>query len=146
GATWRGDLYLVGSGDPTLTRDGIRRLAAQLRRSGIRRVTGRVLGDESIFDTTRYGPRWKPSFYGIESPPLSGLALDRDTDAHGHIVMTPARTAARALRRALVVRGVAVGLGHTGVAKSPAEAEQLAAVSSRQLWRITRFMDRNSDN
>jgi D-alanyl-D-alanine carboxypeptidase/D-alanyl-D-alanine-endopeptidase (penicillin-binding protein 4) len=146
GATWRGDLYLVGGGDPTLTRAGIAQLAAQLRRSGIHRVTGRVLGDESIFDTIRYGPRWKPSFYGIESPPLSGLAFDRDVDARGHIVMSPARAAARALRRALVSRGVAVRFGHTGVGRSPTEAEQLAAVSSRQLWHITRFMDRNSDN
>ena len=53
GGTWRGDLYLKGYGDPTLTRWDMRALAAQLRAWGIRRVAGRVLGDESWFDARR---------------------------------------------------------------------------------------------
>ena len=56
---WHGDLVLKGFGDPTLTRGDLHRLVAQLRDGGVRRVTGRVLGDESFFDAMRVGPLWK---------------------------------------------------------------------------------------
>ena len=64
---WRGDLYLRGGGDPTFgSRTFTRRsygggstvegLAAALENAGIDRVTGRILGDESRFDSLRGGP------------------------------------------------------------------------------------------
>ena len=56
GTTWHGDLYLVGSGDPTFSSDGIAALAAQVKARGIDRVTGRIRGDETIFDGSRWGP------------------------------------------------------------------------------------------
>jgi D-alanyl-D-alanine carboxypeptidase/D-alanyl-D-alanine-endopeptidase (penicillin-binding protein 4) len=146
GHTWRGDLYLVGGGDPTFARDDLARLAALVARSGIHRVSGRIVGDETIYDPLRYGPRWKHAFDGIESPPLSGLSLDRDTDATGHIVANPPKVAARALRKALRAHGVTVPQRPVGASKAPAGAEELASVSSAPLWRITRFMDRWSDN
>src|SRR4051812_23331335 len=60
GATWRGDLYLRGAGDFTFgsksfvrhaygTGSTVEILAASLRRSGIRRVTGSVLADPTLF-------------------------------------------------------------------------------------------------
>ena len=60
GAVWRGDLVLKGFGDPSMSSLGLRRLAAEVRSTGIRTVTGRILGDESFFDTFRMGPGWKP--------------------------------------------------------------------------------------
>ena len=92
--TWRGDLYLKGFGDPTLTRWDLRSLAAQVRRWGIRRVTGRVLGDESWFDTRRDAPGWSAGFLGVESPPLSALVVER---ADGWPALSPPLLAARAL-------------------------------------------------
>ena len=53
GSVWKGDLYLRGDGDPTLTTADIGRLAASLRASGIRSVAGRVRGDETAFDRRR---------------------------------------------------------------------------------------------
>ena len=49
----------------------------EIRALGIRRVTGRVLGDESFFDTRRTAPGWKSSYYKHECPPLSALVVDR---------------------------------------------------------------------
>jgi len=46
GDTWNGDLYLVGTGDPTLRRRDLGSLARHVARWGIRRVTGRVVADE----------------------------------------------------------------------------------------------------
>src|SRR6185503_11300236 len=71
GATWDGDLYLKGGGDPTLELRDLRRLAAQLRADGIRRVAGDVLADESFFDARRTAPGWLRGFSMNESPPLS---------------------------------------------------------------------------
>jgi D-alanyl-D-alanine carboxypeptidase/D-alanyl-D-alanine-endopeptidase (penicillin-binding protein 4) len=52
----RGDLYLVGGGDPTLGDEGLAALADQLAEQGVTRIDGAVIGDESEFDTLRGGP------------------------------------------------------------------------------------------
>jgi D-alanyl-D-alanine carboxypeptidase/D-alanyl-D-alanine-endopeptidase (penicillin-binding protein 4) len=52
----RGDLYLVGGGDPTLGDPGLTALADQVAGAGITRIDGAVIGDESAFDTLRGGP------------------------------------------------------------------------------------------
>jgi serine-type D-Ala-D-Ala carboxypeptidase/endopeptidase (penicillin-binding protein 4) len=52
----RGDLYLVGGGDPTLGDAGLQALADQLVERGVTRIDGGVVGDESLFDTLRGGP------------------------------------------------------------------------------------------
>ena len=95
GATWQGDIFLKGFGDPTLTSGGINRLAAQIGALGITRISGRVLGDESWFDARRTAPGWKPDFYISESPPLSALVVDRAV-YDGHIALRPALAAAGA--------------------------------------------------
>jgi D-alanyl-D-alanine carboxypeptidase/D-alanyl-D-alanine-endopeptidase (penicillin-binding protein 4) len=51
--TLQGDLILVGAGDPSLNDVAMRDLVAQLRAAGIRRVTGAIVGDESLFDSRR---------------------------------------------------------------------------------------------
>lgn len=145
GATWHGDLYLVGSGDPTFSSADIAALAAQVRARGITRVTGRIRGDDAVFDTSRWGP-WPLKYMGVESPPLSGLALDRDVTATGQDVANPARSAARALRKALHAAGVQVGVRFVGGGEAPKDALELGRVQSDPLWRIVRFMDRHSDN
>jgi D-alanyl-D-alanine carboxypeptidase/D-alanyl-D-alanine-endopeptidase (penicillin-binding protein 4) len=146
GKTWHGNLYLIGSGDPTFSHDQVATLVRELKRRGIRRIQGRIYGDETIFDTLRYGPQWKRAYIGIESPPLSGLALNRDVGDNGRVVPVPARAAARDLRTTLIARGIAVSTTHVGVGKAPAAARLLAAVDSPPLWRIVRFMDQQSDN
>jgi D-alanyl-D-alanine carboxypeptidase/D-alanyl-D-alanine-endopeptidase (penicillin-binding protein 4) len=145
GATWRGDLYLVGSGDPTFSSEDISRLAAQVKARGITRISGRIRGDESIFDTARSGP-WPARYIGVESPPLSGLALNRDVSVSGQGVGSPARNAARALRRALEAAGVHVGVHFVGGGRAPKDALVLGATRSAALWKIVQFMDRHSDN
>jgi D-alanyl-D-alanine carboxypeptidase/D-alanyl-D-alanine-endopeptidase (penicillin-binding protein 4) len=145
GSTWRGDLFLVGSGDPTLSSFDVGALAAQVRAHGIRRISGRIRGDETIFDASRSGP-WPSRYIGVESPPLSGLALDRDLNADGKAVRSPPRSAARALRRALAAAGVRVGVRFVAGGRAPTGALVLARVQSEPLWRIVRFMDRHSDN
>jgi D-alanyl-D-alanine carboxypeptidase/D-alanyl-D-alanine-endopeptidase (penicillin-binding protein 4) len=145
GTTWNGDLYLVGSGDPTFSSSDIAALAAQVKARGILRVSGRIRGDATVFDATRWGP-WPARYMGVESPPLSGLALDRDVDARGRDVDSPSHNAARALRSALKKAGVQVGVHFVAGGTMPPGAVMLARVQSDPLWQIVRFMDQHSDN
>ena len=98
GSTWQGRLVLKGYGDPTLSAADLRALAASLRSTGIRRVTGRIVGDESYFDKRARRRGWSASYYKLESPPLSALVVDRAKVA-GHTVDNPALAAAKAFRR-----------------------------------------------
>ena len=145
GATWNGDLYLVGSGDPTFSSYDIDALAAQIKARGVLRISGRIRGDETVFDASRWGP-WPTRYIGVESPPLSGLALDRDTTTNGRDVASPSHSAARALRRALARAGVQIGVRFVAGGRAPKGALVLARVQSEPLWQIVRFMDRHSDN
>ena len=143
GATWQGDVFLKGFGDPTLTSGGINRLAAQIGALGITQISGRVLGDESWFDGRRTAPGWKPDFYISESPPLSALVVDRAL-YDGRIAVRPALAAAGQLRRALRRHGIASG--RVGLGRAPVGSTALAQVESAPLPAILQEMDRESDN
>ncbi|MEX0850240.1 MAG: D-alanyl-D-alanine carboxypeptidase/D-alanyl-D-alanine-endopeptidase [Gaiellaceae bacterium] len=142
GPVWRGDLFLVGYGDPTLTPADLDALARDVKAWGIRRVTGRVVGDERHFDDSRTAPGWKPGFLGVESRPLSALSVDDIAVAGAN---GSAATAAKVFRDALVRRGVAVA-GGSGAGRAPVEVLPLALDLSESLATIVREMNRESDN
>lgn len=143
GTTWQGDVVLKGYGDPTLSAADLRSLAHQVARDGITRINGRVIGDESWFDTRRVGAGWKREFYLHESPALSALIVDRGWD--GREETEPALYAAQLFRRYLVEAGVSVrGPAQTGVAAAGSTA--LGYVVSPPLASLVRFMDTWSDN
>ena len=69
-------LYVRGGGDPALTSEDLWRLAADLRRAGLRRVRGGLVLDDGLFDAERWHPTW-----GAESPrayaaPISALSVN----------------------------------------------------------------------
>jgi len=152
-----GDLYLKGGGDPTFGSSGfagrsyggggsVEELARQLELAGIERVSGRVLGDESRFDSRRGVPG---SGYAVSIyiGPLSALAFDRGlTSSRGSaFARSPAGFAAGRLDAALEREGVSVrGAPGTGVA--PANAESLASVASPPVSRLARITNKPSDN
>jgi serine-type D-Ala-D-Ala carboxypeptidase/endopeptidase (penicillin-binding protein 4) len=144
GAIWQGDLVLRGYGDPTLSSSEVRNLARRVRAAGIRRVTGRVIGDESYFDSRRMGPGWKSWYYVNESPPLSALAVDRGS-YRGRSSRDPALAAAAVLSEELRRLGVRVA-GSAATGRARADALPLASTESPPLHVILRFMNRESDN
>jgi serine-type D-Ala-D-Ala carboxypeptidase/endopeptidase (penicillin-binding protein 4) len=141
---WRGDLVLKGYGDPTLSTGDLRGLAREVRAAGIRRITGRIIGDESYFDSRRIGPGWKSWYYVNESPPLSALTVDRGR-YRGLVSRDPALAAATAFRTEL--RRVRVRVSRTAVTgRAHVDALPLATTASQPLHVILRFMNRESDN
>lgn len=154
---YRGNLYLVGGGDPTFGSQSfasrsygsgatVDSLAAKLDRAGIERVAGRVVGDESAFDSLRGGP---DSGYGtsVWVGPLSGLGYNRGLGSeNGSSFQTsPPSFAAARLTDALRQRGITVSGGATaGVA--PQAAGTLAAVQSPTMARLAALTNKPSDN
>ena len=96
GHVLQGDLYLKGYGDPTITAGGYDTLAASVAASGVTRVDGALVADDTWFDSARYGPFWSiddtPFYYSAQTSALT-LAPDTIADAGTVLVdVTPART------------------------------------------------------
>jgi D-alanyl-D-alanine carboxypeptidase/D-alanyl-D-alanine-endopeptidase (penicillin-binding protein 4) len=53
-----GNVWLVGSGDPSLTRDELRALVPALRQHGIREIDGDVVADDRAFEPKPWGRGW----------------------------------------------------------------------------------------
>ena len=144
GTTWRGSLVLKGFGDPMLSRADLRTLAQGVRAFGIRAVTGAIVGDESFFDTRRVVSGWKPSYFIVESPPLSALIVDRARVGRT-TSRNPPLQAAALFRAELIAAGVAV-TGRARVGTTDADDFPLASVYSPTLAELVRFMGVESDN
>jgi serine-type D-Ala-D-Ala carboxypeptidase/endopeptidase (penicillin-binding protein 4) len=138
-----GPLYLVGRGDPTLSADGIKALAANVKAAGITSVGG-VRGDDSAFDHLVGSPdsdfRYDRELGGL----LTGLAVNRGWDSKG-LQDTPAASAARRFARELKLAGVQVA-GDATAGTAPEEATEVAQVQSAPLSAIVAAMNGPSDN
>ncbi|MFL6142435.1 MAG: D-alanyl-D-alanine carboxypeptidase/D-alanyl-D-alanine-endopeptidase [Labedaea sp.] len=100
GATLRGDLYLRGTGDPTMLAADYDALAARVAAGGIRLVQGNLVADDTWFDTVRLGSGWawddEPFYYDAQVSALTA-APDSDFDAGSIIVrVSPATPGAPA--------------------------------------------------
>ncbi|HEX2105290.1 MAG TPA: D-alanyl-D-alanine carboxypeptidase/D-alanyl-D-alanine-endopeptidase [Solirubrobacteraceae bacterium] len=138
----RGNLYLRGGGDPTLGRAEISALAATFAaQSGIARVDGSVLGDETLFDSRRGAARTAFAFDRNIGGVLSGLAVGRGFSRDG----APAKEAARRFAKALRAAGVRVD-GRSGAGVAPVEAREVAGVDSPPMTELARLTNVPSDN
>ena len=144
GATWRGNLVLKGYGDPALSASQLVKLARQVAADGIKHVSGRILGDESWFDTRRTGLGWKAKFYLHESPALSALVVNRGWTGR-YETARPALMAAQLFRLDLHRAGVSVH-AEAAIGVASAQAVPLADVESAPLSALVRHMDLYSDN
>ena len=139
GGVLHGSLYLQGAGDPTLGTPAfydsylaglgtnLFALVPQIRAAGIRAITGRVYGDDTIFDRRR---GVADSGYAT-SPyvgPLSGLAFNSGfsgSSSSSGFSADPAKLATTKLARALKASGVAVP-PQIARAPTPRVAERVA--------------------
>ncbi len=90
-----GNLYLVGTGDPTLSRDDLRGGAGAVARAGVRAVSGAVVADGSAFSGPEVNPAWLADDlqYGYAAG-TSALSVDQGT-IEFHIVPAVAGAPAR---------------------------------------------------
>jgi D-alanyl-D-alanine carboxypeptidase/D-alanyl-D-alanine-endopeptidase (penicillin-binding protein 4) len=113
-----------------------------VRDSGIRRIAGAVLGDESAFDDRRSGccAGYDSDLGGV----LSALAYDRGI-FRGRARLDAARFAAGRFAGQLRAAGVAVG-GNGAAGAAPVGARTIAVVPSRSVAELARFTNVPSNN
>ncbi|GII79490.1 D-alanyl-D-alanine carboxypeptidase DacC [Sphaerisporangium rufum] len=102
GSALAGDLYLKGTGDPTMLAADYDALAAKVAASGVKLVTGRLVADDTWFDDVRLGTDWaqddEPYYYAAQISALTA-APDTDYDAGSVIVsVAPGGTAGAAAK------------------------------------------------
>ncbi len=154
---WNGGLYLRGGGDPTFgsrrfgTRSygggtSVEQLATRLENAGIERVTGRIYGDESQFDSLRGGPE---SNYGtsVWVGPLSALSFNRGlgNESGSSFQSDPPLFAAAQLDAALERRGVKVRL-RPREGTAPDQGQVLASIDSPPMEQLIELTNKPSDN
>jgi len=124
----RGDLTLVGGGDPTLSGrvypfescrhpdDGgaaLRALVAQIAARGVSRIEGGIVGDDTRYPFEPYGLDWtiEDACEGGEAPVSAWMVNDNVTGANEDDqrgLPDPALAVAQGFRQALIDQGIAV--------------------------------------
>jgi serine-type D-Ala-D-Ala carboxypeptidase/endopeptidase (penicillin-binding protein 4) len=139
----RGNLWLVGHGDPEVGATTIERLAARVRDEGIRRIRGSVIGDTSTFTRERWAPGWRQIALRFISIPTA-LTFEGNAGPSG-FVFDPERRAAAAMTTELRALGVRVD-GGPGAGPVAKRARTIAGVRSAPLVDILRRQNIGSVN
>ncbi len=147
---WHGTLYLKGGGDPTFgsssfdqsnygTGASVDQLAVALKALGITSVSGRIVGDESYFDSLPGTPPTSGQFSPYVEGSLSALAFNRGLVNQGAgYVLHPAIYAAQQLELALHADGVRIPASTPlSAGLTPAGATQLAEINSPRWGRCS---------
>lgn len=53
-----GDVFLIGGLDPALMETDLRRMAAELKKAGVSKISGSLVADVSLMDSVSWGPGW----------------------------------------------------------------------------------------
>ncbi|MGZ4183485.1 MAG: D-alanyl-D-alanine carboxypeptidase/D-alanyl-D-alanine endopeptidase [Solirubrobacteraceae bacterium] len=157
---WTGTLYIKGGGDPTFGSASfdhfaygggatMQRLVASLIRSqGITSIQGRVVGDESYFDSLRGTPASGFRFSTDVEGSLSALAYNRGLINQGRsYALHPALFAAQQFVSALRAAGVRVARNiPISSGRTPAGTGLLTAVNSPRMATLIKLTNTPSDN
>jgi D-alanyl-D-alanine carboxypeptidase len=151
-----GKVWLSGRGDPSITSGGrfgkdlpfdptrMARIARLLKKAGVRKIKGHVVGDTGFFSHDWFAPGWKSEFPREEVALPSALTFEGNTHKGNHIA-NPEWRAARALTTRLESIGIKVTKGPRA-ANMPVGKTVLATTFSRPLHKLVRYMDRQSSN
>ncbi len=75
-----GNLWLAGSGDPSLRGDDVRGGVGMLARGGLRRISGGAAVDPTAMHGPELNPHWDPGDAGQDyAAPTNALSIDGDT-------------------------------------------------------------------
>lgn len=141
----RGDVWLVGAGDPEIDAARLGTLARSIRASGVRRIKGSVIGVRGPFARDWWAPGWRDYFptYYIALP--TALTYRRNQDKAGRHITDPERRAAVALTAKL--QAIGVGVRRRPLAGShPRDLYRLADIRSDPMRSIVHRMNVGSLN
>jgi serine-type D-Ala-D-Ala carboxypeptidase/endopeptidase (penicillin-binding protein 4) len=151
-----GNVYLLGQGDPSITRGGrfgknlpfeptrLSRLARRIKQAGINRIEGRIVASTGYFARDWWAPGWRPYFPAQEVALPSALTFEGNVH-NGRHTHRPEYWAARSLTRRLERIGVKV-TRRADAGRAPGGLDTIARVRSRPLPVLLRYMNRQSSN
>jgi D-alanyl-D-alanine carboxypeptidase/D-alanyl-D-alanine-endopeptidase (penicillin-binding protein 4) len=141
----RGDLWIMGHGDPGIDGSRIIALARAIRNAGVRHIRGSVMGNTGPFVRDWWARGWKDYFPADYIPLPTALTYQENTDRHGVHITDPERRAATKLTARLRHLGISVrrepGMGH-----APTGLRPIAQILSPPLQDLIRRMDLKSRN
>jgi len=151
-----GNLYIQGFGNPTFSTEDLEELINQLYQSGLRKITGNVVGDDTYFDDVYSRDDWiSEERANVKLPPISALVIDRNRTIvtkkrKGRYrnyfvnVDNPPLFAAKKLREKLIAYGVEVE-GQSISGQTVDDAKPLVE-SSIELRELLKEINKSSDN
>ncbi|MBP1625871.1 MAG: D-alanyl-D-alanine carboxypeptidase [Holophagaceae bacterium] len=137
----QGDLVVKGYGDPFLTSERIWLLGQELKRLGVRRVTGRVKPDQSAFDGQMYGIGWENTSFNT-TPPILPLSANFNRDEAGRMVRDPNTHTAGLITKIFRETGMLIEEGPA----TGGEIRKLASIPSPPLRRLIQDINKHSNN
>jgi len=140
----RGNLWIVGHGDPEIDRPQIGRLAAAIIDAGVRSIRGSVIGSTGPFSRDWWAKGWK-DYFPADYIPLPTALTFRQNTALGEHIRNPERRAAKRLTNQLEARGVRVR-GDPRMHRAPGGLVRITAITSDALPTLIRRMDVRSRN
>jgi serine-type D-Ala-D-Ala carboxypeptidase/endopeptidase (penicillin-binding protein 4) len=141
----RGNLWIVGHGDPSGGRLTMRALARAVDAAGIRKIRGRVMGATTGFQRDWWAPGWQDYFPRDYIALPTALTFEGNQDARGVHIRDPERRAAGFLTRRLRALGVGVTM-EAGAGAPPGGLRHIATVRSDPFQLLLRSMNRRSRN
>jgi serine-type D-Ala-D-Ala carboxypeptidase/endopeptidase (penicillin-binding protein 4) len=156
GTTVTSNLYILGGGDPTVTSGGsfarslpvratrLGRLARRIKKTGVERIEGKVVGSTHYFSHDWFAPGWKSYFPQRYVPLPTALTFNGNTHKGRHVA-DPELRAARSLTAKLEGIGVEVS-GNPAARRPPPGLTHIARVRSQPLRALVRYMNRASSN
>ena len=125
----RGNLYCMGSMDPTFSVEDLDAFAEAVRREGITRIEGGVVADKGMYGGDKWGEGW---CWDDDNPTLSALLVDRKDNFAERLVQLLRQ------KGVTVIGGVDAGRTPQGVT---VVAEHLTSIDT-----VLKRMMKNSDN
>lgn len=141
----RGDLWIVGHGDPEIDAHDMTALAQSLRARGLRRVRGRVFGATGPFARDWWARGWKDYFPASYIALPTALTFRYNVGPSGTHIRDPERRAAAALTDKLRGHGIRVS-GKPGMGSPPGSLHALATIRSDELRHVMHRMNVISSN
>lgn len=151
-----GNLYIKGYGNSLFTKSDLEECVKKLRNRGIRKITGKVIGDDTYFDNVYSRDDWiNDEAANIKLPPISALVIDRNREViykkyrrrlrrYLVSVKNPPLNAAQQLKEMLISSGIDIGSSAiSGV--TPGDAAELVncGITLRDLLKE---INKHSDN
>ena len=128
-----GNIYLKGFGNPDLQIDDLRQMIGELRKLGIRKISGNIICDDTYFDDLYWGTGWMwddvSDWYWA---PISALSVN---DNCVEITVSPGDTVGTPLKVWMTPQTRYMEIRNDGVTVAEADSTMRKRYKAERVWR-----------